>query len=109
MRYLAILGATALLTACSESAAPVEEAPAEAEAVETAAAAPEVDDEEAAKRRESMIATWAAQFQLSEDQAACLVDTVQWEALIAAEQTPETVEAITVCEADPAAFAGYGQ
>ena len=104
MKYFAILAATALLAACSQGAAPVDDA---ATAGDTAA--PQIDDNEAAKRRESMIATWGAQFSLTEEQATCLVDTVEWDALIAAEQAPETVTAINACDADPATFAGYGQ
>ena len=69
----------------------------------------DVDAEEAAKRRESQIATWAANFSLTDEQATCLVETVEWDALIASEQSPETVEQITECAADPATFAGYGE
>lgn len=68
-----------------------------------------VEADEAAARRESQIATWAANFSLSEEQATCLVDSVAWDALIAAEQTAETVEQITACGTDPATFAAYGQ
>mgnify|MGYP000179834600 CR=1 FL=1 len=109
MKQLILAAPLLALTACGgEADTPANEA-AEGDAPEAMAAEAEVDAEEAAKRRESQIATWGANFGLSEAQASCLVDSVGWDDLIAAEQSPETVEQITACDADPATFAGYGQ
>lgn len=103
-RLIAATTAPFLLIACGGGN---EAGPAQESTPETTETAP--DDAEAAKRREAMIATWGANFNLSEEQATCLVDNVTWDDMIAAEQSEETITAITSCQADPSTFAGYGQ
>jgi hypothetical protein len=110
VRRLLIVLPVLFLAACGggdDTAAEPKDATAEAETVSEGE--DDVDADEAAKRRESQIATWAANFSLTDEQATCLVDTVGWDALIASEQSPETVEQITECGADPSTFAGYGE
>ena len=108
MKSVPLCAIALLLAACGNSAQPSDE-PESVNDNGEATAQPAIDDAEAAKRRETMIATWGAQFSLSEEQATCLVDSVQWDDMIAAEQSQETIAAITACEADPATCAGYGQ
>ncbi len=106
MKPVVLIAPVLMLAACGGDAEPADETAMVDGATESASAA--VADAEAVARRDSMIATWSAQFSLTEEQASCLVDTVAWENLIAAEQSADTVEQITGCGADPATFAGYG-
>lgn len=110
MKPIAIFAATALLVACSENATPIEDVPAKPEsAAEGQSANISADDDQAAQRRQNAIVSWAGNFDITEEQSACIVDNVPWDELIAVEHTPETVAAIEACETDPAKFAGYGR